>query len=63
MSPSEINKRISERKSFQFGSKSKLGSSLPNKTKENLKKEIKESLKEYPEVGTACNLYSKLIKV
>lgn len=53
---------IRERKSMQFGAKSKLGSSLPSKEKEKLKLEIKNVIRSLDRFIVANNLFINLTK-
>ncbi len=51
---------ISKRKTIKFGAKSKLGSSLPSKQKEDLKSVIKKELKSLKGFTEAENIFSKI---
>ena len=54
--------KISKVKSISFGSKSKLGSSLPNLDKEKLKIEIKNNLTDLNNFSSAENIFNDLVK-
>lgn len=58
-----IEQILIKRKEMSFGSKTELGSSLPNETKDKLKLHIKESLKKIKEFKFAEELYKSLTMV